>query len=63
MLPIAQKNIAATISQPPPEGESSQEADDPAIWSQRQITQLSRQVLSHIFGCLGCDDIVQVHDT
>ena len=63
MHTITQKAAAATISQVPPERESSQAAVEPAIWSQKHITQLPPEVLSHIFGCLGCDDIAQVRGT
>ena len=62
MFPTTQKNNAATISQPSPEGESSQ-SNVPAIWSQMQITQLPECMLSQIFNWLECDHIVQVHDT
>ena len=63
MFPIAQKDIAATISQSSPDGESSQKTNSPATWSQMQITQLPREAISHIFDCLGCDDIAQVRNT
>ena len=62
MLPTTQKNNVASISQRPPEGESSQ-TNVPAIWSQMQITQLPEGMLSQIFNWLECDHIVQVHDT
>ena len=42
---------------------SSHQADTPALWSQWHITVLPWDVLSHIFSCLDCDDIVQVNDT
>lgn len=60
MLPVAKK---ASIRHPPLGGESSQETNVTATWSQRHITEFPPEVLSHIFACLGCDDIVQVHDT
>ena len=63
MLSIEQKDSPVTIIQPPLERESSQENNVPAIWSQRQITQLPRNVLFHIFSCLECDDIAQVNNT
>ena len=62
MFPVAQKVSAVTISHVPG-GESSQETEVPAKWSQRHITHLPPEVLSHLFGFLGCDDIVQVYDT
>ena len=62
MFPTTQKNNAATISQPPPESESSQ-TNAPAIWAQMKITQLPEGMLSQVFDWLECDDIVQVHDT
>lgn len=42
---------------------SSHQTDTPALWSQWHITVLPWDVLSHIFSCLDCDDIVQVNDT
>ena len=42
---------------------SSPQTDTPALWSQWHITGLPWDVLSHIFSCLDCDDIVQVNDT
>ena len=42
---------------------SSHQTDTPALWSHRHITKLPAEVLSHIFSCLDCDDIVQVNDT
>ena len=60
MLPVAKK---AGIRHPPLGGESSQETNVTATWSQRHITEFPPEVLSHIFTCLGCDDIAQVHDT
>ena len=63
MLPVARKTSAVTISHASPGREPSQATDVPAICSQRHITQLPPEVLTHIFGCLGCDAIVQVRDT
>ena len=63
MLPVAQKFSALTISLAPRGRESSSEMDAPMIWSQRHITQFPPEVLSHIFGCLGCDAVAQVQNT
>ena len=62
MLPVVQKSIAVTISHGPGR-KSSQETQVPAKWSQRHICDFSPEVLSHIFGFLGCDDIAHMHDT
>lgn len=56
MLPATQKAIAG----PHPGPGSSPETD--ALWFQWHITRLPTEMLSHIFGCLGCDDIARVHD-
>ena len=66
MLSTVEKANAVSISQSagvPPERASSHQANDFATWSQWHITEFSNEVLSHIFGCLGCDDIVQVKNT
>ena len=41
---------------------SSYRAGTSVLWS-RHISQLPQEVLSHIFGCLGCDDIAHVYNT
>ena len=41
---------------------ASYQAGTSVLWS-RHISQLPREVLSHIFGCLDCDDIVHVNNT
>ena len=42
---------------------SANQADEPASWSQKHITGLPADVLSHIFSWLGGDDITQVSNT
>ena len=64
MLSAAQKTTDV-----PPGTEASRErvpshqTDTPVLWSHMHITKLPAEVLSHIFSCLDCDDIVQVNDT
>ena len=42
---------------------SSHQTDDTASWSQRRLSGLPDDVLSHIFNLLGCEAIAQVNDT
>ena len=42
---------------------SANQADEPASWSQKHITGLPADVLSHIFSWLGVDDITRVSNT
>ena len=63
MLSAAQQ----TVDISPPRGIdadpiASYKGDTSVLWS-RHISQLPREVLSHIFGCLDCDDIAQVNNT
>ena len=64
MLSAAQQIVDVSIprgseADPTP----SYQTDTSALWSHRHISQLPSEVLSHIFGCLDCDDIVQVNNT
>ena len=64
MLSAAQKTVDVstprdTEADPTP----SYQADTSVLWSHRHISQLPLEVLSHIFGCLDCDDIVHVNNT
>ena len=66
MLPATKKTVdilirqgAEASSKPIP----SIQTDTPASWKQWCITGLPPEVLSHIFSCLDCDDIVQVNNT
>ena len=66
MLPTVEKAIAVSISRGAGArrgGVSSHQTDGAATWSQRRITELPDDVLSHIFNNLGCDAIAQVNDT
>ena len=63
MLSAAQKTVdvstpRGTEADPIP----SYQADTSVLWS-RHISQLPHEVLSHIFGCLDCGDIVHVNNT
>ena len=63
MLSAAQKTVdvstpRGTEADPIP----STQAGTSVLWS-RHISQLPLEVLSHIFGCLDCDDIVHVNNT
>ena len=62
MTPVAQKTIAVTALTPP-EPTSSHTAQGPALWSQWNISKFPTEVISRIFGCLGCDAILQVRGT
>ena len=66
MLPAVQKNVDAIIRQGAEVSSkpiSSNQTDAPVLWQQWYITGLPPEVLSHIFSCLDCTDIVQVNDT
>ena len=66
MLPAAQKTADVPTcpdTEASRERVSSHQTDTPALWSHRHITKLPTETLSHIFGCLDCDDMVQVNDT
>ena len=66
MLSAAQKTVDVPTSpgtEASRERVSSHQTDAPALWSHRHITELPSEVLSHIFSCLDCDDMVQVNDT
>ena len=66
MLPAGQKNVDVLIRQGAEASSKpihSNQTNAPVLWLQRYITGLPPEVLSHIFGCLDCDDIVQVNDT
>ena len=67
MYPVAPNATTGAFSQgaasPPSNPVSPREADLPAQWLQRQVTDFPPEVLNHIFRSLGCEDIVQVHNT
>ena len=66
MLPAVQKTVDAIIRQGAEVSStpiSSNQTDVPVLWQQWYITGLPPEVLSHIFSCLDCNDIVQVNDT
>ena len=59
MLPVDQKVSAAPICR----AESPSETPAPVKWLHKHITQFPSEVLSHVFGCLGCDAIGQLQNT
>ena len=63
MLPVAQKPLAGSADQVPPGRVPSHETEACASWVQWNITRFPSELLSRIFGCLGCDAIVQVKGT
>ena len=63
MLPVTQTAIAFIGDQTPPEREPSHQAEGPESWSQWNISKFPTEVISHIFACMGCDTIAQIHDT
>ena len=62
MTPVTQQTIALTALKPL-EPASSHLAREPALWSQWNISKFPNEVISRIFGCLGCDEFAQVRDT
>lgn len=62
MLPVTQ-NAVAFIDQTPPEREPSHQAEGLESWSQWNISKFPTEVISHIFACMGCDTIAQIHNT
>lgn len=64
MQPAVQNAIVLAVSRGAEAGRvSANQADEPASWSQRQLTELPAEVLSHIFKWLGVDDISRVKNT
>ena len=64
MQPVVQKDTVLAISGGAEAGRvSANQADEPASWSQRHITELPAEVLSHIFSWLGADTITRVKNT
>ena len=63
VLPTAQKAIAVTPGQAPFGRVPSHQTEARASWLQWDITRFPPELLSRIFGCLGCDATVQVKGT
>ena len=66
MLPATKKTVDVLIRQGAEASSKpilSNQTDTPASWKHWYITGLPPEVLSHIFSCLDCDDIVQVNNT
>ena len=64
MQPVVQKDTVLAISGGAEAGRVSvNQVDEPVSWSQRHITGLPAEVLSHIFRWLGADAITRVKNT
>ena len=63
MFPVTQNAVAFMVDQAPAERAPSHQAEVPESWSQWNISKFPTEVISHIFACMGCDTIAQIHDT